>query len=47
MVNQYWIEDLVLITLFYSWTIFQKEPVDSAKFELTKLCWHMRGSLSL
>ena len=27
---------LVLITLVYSWTIFQKEPVGSAKFELTK-----------
>ena len=27
---------LVLITLVYSWTIFQKEPVNSAKFELTK-----------
>ena len=27
---------IVLITLFYSWTIFQKEPVESAKFELTK-----------
>ena len=27
---------IVLITLFYSWTIFQKEPVGSVRFELTK-----------
>jgi len=27
---------IVLITSLYSWTIFQKEPVESAKFELTK-----------
>ena len=27
---------IVLITLFYSLTIFQKEPVESSKFELTK-----------
>ena len=27
---------LVLITFFYSWTIFQKEPVESIKFELSK-----------
>jgi len=27
---------LVLITLFYSWATFQKEPVESSKFELTK-----------
>ena len=27
---------LVLITLLYSWTIFQKEPVESIKFELTQ-----------
>jgi hypothetical protein len=28
---------LVLVTFFYSWTIFQKEPVKSSRFELTKL----------
>ena len=27
---------LVLITFFYSWTIFQKEPVESIRFELSK-----------
>ena len=27
---------IVLITSLYSWTIFQKEPVESVKFELTK-----------
>ncbi len=27
---------IVLITSLYSWTIFQKDPVESAKFELTK-----------
>ena len=27
---------LVLITFFYSWTIFQKEPVKSIRFELSK-----------
>ena len=27
---------IVLVTSFYSWTIFQKEPVESLKFELTK-----------
>ena len=26
----------VLITFFYSWTIFQKEPVESIRFELSK-----------
>jgi len=26
---------LVLVTFFYSWSIFQKEPVQSLKFELT------------
>ena len=28
---------LVLVTFFYSWTIFQKEPVKSSRFELTNL----------
>jgi len=28
---------IVLVTFFYSWTIFQKEPVKSSRFELTKL----------
>ena len=27
---------LVLITFFYSWTIFQKEPLESSRFELTE-----------
>lgn len=27
---------IVLVTSFYSWTIFQKEPVESLRFELTK-----------
>ena len=27
---------LVIITFFYSWTIFQKEPVESIRFELSK-----------
>ena len=27
---------IVLVTFFYSWTIFQKEPVESLRFELTK-----------
>ena len=27
---------IVLITFFYSWTIFQKEPRESTRFELTK-----------
>ena len=27
---------LVLVTFFYSWTIFQKEPVESIRFELSK-----------
>ena len=27
---------IVLVTFFYSWAIFQKEPVKSVKFELTK-----------
>ena len=28
---------IVLVTFLYSWTIFQKEPVKSSRFELTKL----------
>ena len=28
---------LVLVTFFYSWTIFQKDPVKSSRFELTEL----------
>jgi hypothetical protein len=28
---------LVLVTFFYSWTIFQKDPIKSSRFELTEL----------
>ena len=34
---------LVLITLLYSWTIFQKEPVESIKFELTQFLKIVKG----